>query len=166
MIELLEIMPRQDKILRELLQFYQYDFSEIEGGHVGDDGRYHFVDLTQFWALPDARAFLCQVDGKWAGFAMVCKGSFFPDSRNANMVEEFFVMRGFRGRGIGMQMANRLFALIPGEWQFGQTPNNEPARKFWQQVVRQRSGEPIEEITLNTPEWHGTAQRLWVMSRK
>ena len=165
LFELVEIRPGDDEVLRNLLQFYQYDFSEIEGGVVQEDGRYHYVDLAHFWALPEARAFLCRVDEGWVGFAMIAKGSFLADSEWANVVEEFFVMRRYRDEGIGGAMANRLFDLVPGEWQLAQTPNNDAARRFWRRIVLARGGEPLQEFSLDNELWHGVVQRLWVTTR-
>jgi len=160
--ELIEINPQQDAVLRQLGQFYFYDFSEIEGDWVDENGRFTEINTERFWTLPGARAFLCRVDGHWAGFAMISQRSFLVDVPQANVVEEFFVMRQYRRRGVGIGMANRLFDLVSGEWHLAQTPNNDKARKFWHQVVRQRTEEPVEEHQLDDDLWVGTLQRMWV----
>jgi predicted acetyltransferase len=52
--------------LRNLFSFTSYDFSEIEGARVGDDGRFHQLEKVEF-----EQAYFFKVDRGLAGFALV-----------------------------------------------------------------------------------------------
>ena len=68
--------------LAALAQLYQYDFSEIEGGVTGTDGRYRYLDdLDSRLSQPGATAWLFRVVDPQlnvetlAGFALVLLSS-------------------------------------------------------------------------------------------
>ena len=58
-------------ILENLLQFYIYDFSEIVGGDVEDDGRFKERSLAPYWEQTWRHPFLFRADGNLAGFALI-----------------------------------------------------------------------------------------------
>jgi len=65
-VEIVAVAPGEMTTLRNLFQFYEYDFSEIEGAAIGDDGRFHQLEHAEF-----ERAYFVRADGALAGFALV-----------------------------------------------------------------------------------------------
>jgi len=47
-VEIVAVPSTQISTLRNLFQFYEYDFSEIEGARIGEDGRFHHLDNAAF----------------------------------------------------------------------------------------------------------------------
>ncbi len=45
-------------------------------------------------------------------------------------MDEFFVMRKYRRKGVGEIVAREVFDRLPGTWEVGQIAPNEVARKF------------------------------------
>lgn len=115
-------------VVRNLLELYQHDFSEFDGRDVGPHGVYGYRYLDHYWVEADRRALLIDVDGRWAGFALVRLGPPIDMS-------EFFVMRKFRRSGVGREAARQIFAMLPGQWQVRQLIRNPTATMFWRSVI-------------------------------
>jgi predicted acetyltransferase len=143
---LLEVSEADRAVLRRLIELYRYDFSEFDKGDVGPHGDYGYRYLDHYWTEPGRHPFLFQVDGKWAGFALVREIPPFD-------LAEFFVMRKYRRTGIGRQAAAEVFAKFPGGWQVRQQLSNPAATTFWRRVIpyayseRTTAEEVIQEFT-------------------
>lgn len=48
---------------------------------------------------------------------------------------EFFVLRAWRGRGIGRRAVLALFDRFRGKWEISELPRNAPAIRFWRRVI-------------------------------
>jgi predicted acetyltransferase len=155
-IEVLRAAPAQKEVLANLAQLYQYDFSEIEMmGVVNERGLYPYVDLAPYWSgEPDRYPFLTRVDGHWAGFVLVSRHSYLSDVGDIMEISDFFVMRKYRGQGVGDEMARHVFDLFPGKWELQVTANNKYALRFWRRVVGEYTGGRYNEVYL-TQGWHG-----------
>ena len=154
-IEVLRAEPEHKQVLANLAQLYQYDFSEIEkGGVVNDEGLYPYVNLEPYWREPDKHVFLARVDGRWSGFALVSKHSYLSNANDTMEISEFFVMRRYRGQGVGDAMARHIFDLFPGKWELQVTHNNIRALNFWIRVVGNYTGGKFTQVYL-TKGWHG-----------
>jgi predicted acetyltransferase len=123
-----------------LAQLYQYDFSEIEGGVTGTDGRYRYLDdLDSRLAQPGATAWLFRVvDPQFqvetlAGFALVLP---ITDGSGDRAIDEFFVLRKYRRLGVGRAAATAILSGAPGRWIVQGTRHNAAARAFWRAVAR------------------------------
>ena len=109
-IEIVEVLPTDTTTLRNLFQLYQYDFSEIEGGKVADDGRFHHLDNAKF-----DHGYFIRTDGDLAGFALVDrKTSRIVAGEAVWWMGEFFVMRRFRRASIGQRAAQLVIERHPG----------------------------------------------------
>jgi predicted acetyltransferase len=99
-IGLQSIKKEEKPILRNLLELYQYDFSEFEGGDVGDQGLFGYDDLDHYWTEPGRFAFFIHCDSQLAGFALVRD---IPDGSDgvAHVMAEYFVLRKYRRKHVG-----------------------------------------------------------------
>jgi predicted acetyltransferase len=127
-VEVVEASRAQQPVLANLLELYQYDFTEFDAVDVNDAGRFGSPFLDVYWDEPDRHPFLLRVDGKWAGAALVRAG-------RPNDMAEFFVMRKYRGGGVGTQFARDLFARFAGEWTVRELETNTPAQAFWRRAI-------------------------------
>ena len=50
-------------------------------------------------------------------------------------MSQFFILKGFRRRGIGRSFAHALFDRFSGKWEVGYIEQNTPAVSFWNAVV-------------------------------
>ena len=134
-VEVLPAAAAQTSILANLLQLYAHDFSEFLDVEIGEDGKFTYNPLPLYWMEAGRHPFLIWVDGKLAGFALVKKGSAFSGNENAWDLAEFFVLRGYRRRGIGTVAANQLWRRLPGSWEVRVMQLNVAAQRFWKQVI-------------------------------
>ena len=125
--------------LANLLQLYQYDFSEIEPSDVATDGRFHQLDDVAF-----QHGYLIHVDGALAGFALVNREpSRVVGGEAVWWMAEFFILRRFRRASIGARAAHLVIDAHPGTWEITQTPRNAIARSFWQKVLAPFGGQEL-----------------------
>ena len=143
-----------ESVIAALLQLYVYDFSEMLGLDVTDEGRYH-VPPTE-----GRDAFLLRVDGKLAGFALHIGKSRLTGEEGVHDVAEFFVLARYRRAGIGEQAARWLFDRFPGRWEVRQKAENTRAIAFWRRVIDRYTGGRFEEEVLADDRWHGPVQRF------
>ncbi len=141
----IEPIRYEDKmILRRLIQLYLHDFSEFEPLELNEHGEFDYRYLDHYWAPDDGEArhaFFIRVDAKRAGFALV------RVVNGVNVFAEFFVMRSFRGAGVGSAAARAVLARLPGKWLVHQVPANLPAQAFWRRVISELTrGNYREEI--------------------
>ena len=61
--------------------------------------------------------YLIRVDGKIAGFALICPHCDYREEADARCFGEFFVMLKYRRMGVGKQVATQLFDLHRGHWE-------------------------------------------------
>jgi predicted acetyltransferase len=126
--------------LRRLMQLYLYDLGSLDGWRIGADGLYGTAErIERFWTEPGRRAFLLEVDGEIAGFALIRDEAELAGP-GTHEVSEFFVLRKFRRRGVGEQAAIVLFDMTPGPWELTQLPSNVPAQAFWRRVIARYTG--------------------------
>jgi predicted acetyltransferase len=154
----IEITPAkitEKAILRRLLEFYQYDFSEFDGADVDEHGCFDYAYLDHYWTEPERHPFLIRVDGKIAGFALI--RALDPEG-HTHVMAELFVMRKYRRQGIGRAVACRLFDRFPGQWRVGQEDANRLAQAFWRAVIADYTRGEFEEV--REPTWAGPIQRF------
>ena len=138
----------EDKlILRHLMQLYNYDFTEFEEMDVDEHGLFRYDYFDHYWTEDRRHPFLVRVAGKLAGFALV-KSEEKDDGSPYTYMAEFFVMRKYRGQGIGQQVAFFLFDSYPGEWEVSQIARNVPAQTLWRKIIARYTKGQIEEETL------------------
>jgi predicted acetyltransferase len=142
-----------DILLRNLFQYYCHDMSQWFELDTGADGRYSY-DTASVWAK-GCDAYLAQVDGSIAGFALIGSGGEWLGDIGAHDVQEFFIMRRFRRRGIGRSLATFLWNEFPGDWLVRVLEANTSAINFWRSGISIYSlGSYIEEQrTVNGRSW-------------
>lgn len=141
-------------VLSALLQLYVYDFSEMLGLDVGDDGRF------QTPVVEGRDAFLVRVDGKLAGFALIASKSRLTGEDGVHDVAEFFVVQRYRRSGVGEKAARSLFDRYPGRWEVRQKTENARAIAFWRRVIDRYTGGRFVEEMLDDDRWRGPVQRF------
>jgi predicted acetyltransferase len=146
-------------VLRHLMELCQHDYSEYNGDEVDEHGLFGYDYLDNYWTEPERHPFLVRVSGHLAGFVLV--RAVEPQEKPAvHAITEFFVLRKYRRRGIGRQVAWQIFDRFPGQWSICQEEDNGPAQSFWRQVIAEYTQGAYTEEHLQTEEWHGPRQRF------
>ena len=154
----IEVSPAaqdQQPILSNLLELYAHDFSEIVDLEIGEDGRFGYPSLPLYWSEPSRHPFLIRNEGQLAGFALVKQGSELTGSQTAWDMAEFFVLRGYRRRGIGAHAAHQVWKRFPGPWEVRVMHANTSALHFWANAVDAFTGRSVapDSIDHNGKRW-------------
>jgi predicted acetyltransferase len=134
-IELVPAERNHEPILANLLELYIHDFSEFHDSEIGADGRFGYGNLPLYWSDPDRRPFLVRMNGKLVGLVFVRRGQNVSDNETVWDMAEFFVLRGYRRRGIGTNVAHEVWKHLPGRWEVRVMESNLPARLFWARAI-------------------------------
>ena len=138
-IELKQAKAEDREILRNLLEKYDYEFSQWDHRDVNQLGLYGYDYLDCYWTEKNRWAFFILVDGRLAGFAMV---NDYPEAKEKTdySLAEFFVMYKYRRRGVGKSAAEQIFDRFHGKWQLKRHPKNIPSVYFWDKVITEYTG--------------------------
>ena len=139
-VALVRASKNDESILKNLLHLYVHDFSEFLGIRPSEEGWFSYPALSLYWSDTSRHAFLVRSGGGLVGFALVSQGSVVTSDPAVFDVDQFFVVRGVRRRGIGEAAAQELFRLFPGKWEVRVAGFNLAAQGFWLKVIEQFSG--------------------------
>jgi predicted acetyltransferase len=131
------ITQEDGALLGNLLELYIHDLSAIfTDVELGADGRFGYPHLASYLAgSGDRFPYLIRCDGRVAGFILARRGSPIAENPNVLDVAEYFVLRRFRGRGVGRAAAKLLWDNLRGAWTIRAAAVNPRAVAFWRSVV-------------------------------
>jgi predicted acetyltransferase len=152
-IEVRQALRSERLVVRHMMELYQYDFSALDGGDLDEHGQYGYYDLDCFWITQNFSAHVIQVDGKWAGFALV--NDEVALTENALSIVEFFVLRKYRRHGVGRYAARCILNATPSAWEIKVIQENPSALKFWQSAIEQDWPGCGAAVMLDDDRWHG-----------
>lgn len=129
--------PSDAPLLSNLLELYIHDLSTVfTHVRLAADGRYGYPKLPLYWTEPARRfPFLIRCGAEIAGFALVTRGSPVVADPDVFDVAEFFVLRAWRGRGVGREAAFRLWRERPGRWTVRVATGNTAGLAFWTRAI-------------------------------
>lgn len=139
------VIAETTELIRNMFQYYIYDMSEYTKFSPNEDGTYivdeSIIQLNNYWTRPNHYPYLIKVDGEIAGFVLLRE---FPFSKGYNDIGQFFVLRKYKGMGVGREAFRLSVRMHPGKWITRVLPNNQGAYTFWRKV--------ISEIADKSPE--------------
>jgi predicted acetyltransferase len=147
----------QKPVLRQLLELYNYDFSEYDDEDIGECGWYGYKYLDHYWTEGGRTPFFIRVDGKLSGLVLVNEHCYIAQEPGTKSIAEFFVMRKYRRRGIGRAVAVQVFDRFPGKWEVLQHGGNRPSYVFWEKVIGAYTDGRYEKGRVVTEDWEGQA---------
>ncbi|MEP7141216.1 MAG: GNAT family N-acetyltransferase [Ferruginibacter sp.] len=136
------------EVMKNLMQFYMYDFSEYIKSDVESEGLFGaYPNLEDYWKKENHRfPYFIKEDERYIGFVLV--RLIKTEERSYFSIAEFFIMKKYRRKGIGKAAAGEVFNLHRGQWEVYQKESNQPARVFWNRVIdkytRGQYGERLE----------------------
>ena len=136
-------------VVERLAQLERHDLSQFRGYVPRADGTYAFDRLDLFRAEPARQAWLIRYGLTLAGFALTR-----PLESGGTSMSAFFIVRGLRRHGVGLEAARELLRLIPGVWGIAFQDENADAQPFWERVATDTVGDRWRLETLAGPEGH------------
>jgi predicted acetyltransferase len=152
-VRVIRATREQEPILANLLELYVHDFSEFYPVELGQDGRFGYKHLHDYWTEPNHHPFLITVGDKLAGFALVKKASALLGGASLAAepvwdMAEFFIVRGHRRHGVGLTAAHQVWRMFPGRWQVRVMHSNPAALHFWQRAIDIFAGHSIDPLSI------------------
>jgi predicted acetyltransferase len=151
-------------VIQNLMQLYSHDFSEFwagtSRGDLDSEGRFAAYPLDEYWSRENWWAGLIWRDRKLAGFALINDETHSGLPANRNMAE-FFIVRKYRGSGVGRVAARILLSRHPGTWEVAVARKNVRALQFWRAIISSpQKASAIEEMDVQNPQWNGPILRF------
>lgn len=140
-----------------MLELYQHDLSDIWDQDLDVHGEYGY-ELDRFWDGKEAWPYVFRVAGGLAGFALVDKRVLIAG--DDFWLDQFFVLKKYRRRGVGGRAAAAVFNQHTGRWQVGQMHANTAALTFWRHVIASYTGDEYTEEQVDLGWWQGHVQRF------
>jgi predicted acetyltransferase len=128
------IQFEEKDVLRNLMEKYDYEFSQYLDSDVNNFGLYGYKYLDHYWTDENRFAYFIKVNNKLAGFIMINNHGDIKQETD-NSIAEFFVMYKYRKLGVGTYAMKYVFNKFKGKWQIGYTPKNKIAKIFWNKIV-------------------------------
>jgi len=145
----------QCSVVENLFQLYMHDMSAFCPIAMTETGRFRFdaTSLDAYWDDAAHHAFLIRSAGELCGFLLAHPAPADPGRYD---VEQFFVLRRFRRRGVGAAAFRQCVGALPGKWQVRVLLENRAALAFWQRAVAGVAGsgftqciEPDEDLNMH-----------------
>lgn len=146
-IEVRACEAAQADMIHNMYPAYLHDLSEIwqtlpnEFGVFEDDDTPTLLaqkeKFTVWWEKPGVLfPHLIVVDGRPAGFALVATPPYAPPETDYYL-NEFFVLRPYRGIGAAEEGAHQVFERFRGRWELQTNPTerNPRAQRFWRRTL-------------------------------
>lgn len=154
-------------IVNNLYPLYLHDLSEIWGWKPNKYGVYEDDETStlseqnkvfDIWWENESilYPYLIRVEDIPAGFAFVATPPYTPHGSEYYM-NEFFVLRPFRGKGVAEAAAVRVLNNHKGTWEIQTNPgeSNRRAQSFWRKTIQHyTSGSYQEEYANTTNDGH------------
>lgn len=133
-LELKPVKSEEKEILRNLLEKYDYEFSQYDHRDVNPIGLYGYQYLDHYWTDKNRWAYFILAEGQLAGFVMI---NDYPEVEGEidYSMAEFFVMHKYRRAGVGRFAALEVFDRFRGKWQLKRHPKNQDSVMFWDRII-------------------------------
>lgn len=136
-VQLRQVTVDEKEILRNLLEKYDYEFSQWDKRDVNKLGLYGYDYLDHYWTEENRWAYFILVDEKLAGFAMVGRRPEVHDRDTHFSMAEFCVLLKYRRLGVGKQGFYQLLKMHKGKWQLKLHPANTASVHFWKNTIEE-----------------------------
>jgi predicted acetyltransferase len=133
-ISIIAVAYEEKEILKNLMEKYDYEFSQYEDTDVNNIGLYGYKYLDHYWTDNNRFVYFIKVKERLAGFFMIREQNEKDEQKNYS-ISEFFVMYKYRNMGVGTYVVAYIFNKYKGKWRIGYTPRNKTAKIFWNKVV-------------------------------
>ena len=141
--------------ISRMLELYQHDLSDVWDQDLDCHGEYGYA-VDKYWNAEGCHPFVVTADGRYAGFALVDQS--VRIGTEGYWMDQFFVLRKYRRKGVGALLARSVFAALPGRWEVGQMPQNLAAQVFWRNVIGVYTHGRFKEHEVHAGWWQGVVQ--------
>ncbi|TQR18998.1 GNAT family N-acetyltransferase [Psychrobacillus vulpis] len=147
-ISLQVVSEIESPILRNLYSLYLHDLSTFTTNiDIAADGFFHFEDLHTFWKIEGISPYFIKYEDSIIGFLLLLERPFLKKDSDY-CVNDIFILNKYKGKGLGKQVLQKLFAEKHGRYTVIELVENVPAVSFWKKVYKQLNIEFDEKSEL------------------
>jgi len=133
-------------VIQNMASYYSYDMSEYMGWAQQNDGMQSVgMDYKKYWVAENTFPFIIKIQDELVGFVIVDNN--VSDLSNNFNIAQFFILRKFKGKGIGRYVAFQCFDKFFGKWEVFVMPGNEGAYRFWRKIINDYTQHHFNEYT-------------------
>lgn len=147
--------------LNNLLEKYNYEFSQYDKIPFGPDGLFSYWPLDLYWTEEKRAAYFIMVEENLAGFALI---NDHPECEKPLdwAVAEFFVAYPYRRRGVGSRVMEEIFRRHKGVWHIKYHPANAASVAFWNGIAQRHAAGAVEKLRGTEDYYDGTPSEVLV----
>lgn len=120
----IEKVKKEEKdTLKNLLEFYQYDFNVFYDDDLNENGRFEFINVDTYFEDADNEALFIKVKGKFAGFILISNNVKY--AKQGKCIEEFWIMPKYRKGMLAFEILEAIFKKINTKIEFIVLKKNE-----------------------------------------
>lgn len=158
-VELKQVTEKEKPTLENLLEKYNYEFSQYNKQKFGNNGLFGYEYLPNYFTDNDRFAYFIMAENELAGFALINKHHECDRPIDWSMAE-FFVAYNFRRRGVAAKAIDIIFTKHKGWWHIKYHKDNEASVALWNNTAKKYSDGSYELITGIEPFDDGTESQV------
>jgi len=121
--------------LKNLQQLYLHDLSEYTVNlDVNSNGIFENNDLDFYYSKEELIPLVVEYKAEVIGFIFLNKPPFAPMDCDY-CINEFFILRKYRGQGLALEAIKELFSSYSGKYMMLELVENKTAISFWRKVL-------------------------------
>jgi predicted acetyltransferase len=136
-----EVLLNEGNILRNMFEFYDYEFSQYLNFEVNKEGLFRRAPVSEYLSNDEYHSFFIKSAERLLGFVILK----ITNNKSSFEIEQFFILKKYNGKGIGKQAAIKIFDQYKGNWKVTQVERNYPAQAFWRKVIQSYSNNSYRE---------------------
>lgn len=154
-IKTTEVNSNEKETLANLLEKYNYEFSQYDKRDLPPNAIYGYKYLDNYFTDNDRYAYFIYCDNKLAGFALIRQN---PKCERVVdwSIAEFFVIYNYRRQGVATEAVKQLFEIHKGHYHLSYHKNNIASKIFWNKIAKKYSDNNYDLIVGNDTFLDGT----------
>lgn len=102
------VKKEEERILQNLLEFYLYDFNLFYEDDLNANGRFEFIDTSEYFYKENYEAYFIKVVDKFAGFILINNNTEL--TKKGTRIEEFWIMPKYRKGYFSFDVLKKVFS--------------------------------------------------------
>lgn len=136
--EIKPVKPSEKEILANLLEKYNYEFSQYDKRFFDHNGLFGYKYLDNYFTDNDRFAYFIYADKVLAGFALINK--YHECQRPIDWsIAEFFVAYNFRRQGVATEAVRQIFEIHKGFYHIKYHKKNQASSVLWNSIAKKYS---------------------------
>ncbi|MCC2249390.1 GNAT family N-acetyltransferase [Virgibacillus sp. AGTR] len=133
----LSLTPQEEKqILYNLYSLYLHDLSSFTNDlDISENGSFAYDSFDLIWETDGLAPYFLKDREKIVGFLLLLERPFLKKGYDYS-INDIFMLRKFRGKGITILLLKELFKQKRGKYVVAELAKNKPAVSFWRKAYQ------------------------------